>query len=438
MDTVSNEHTARPRWAAALRRLRSPLAASVLLAGVLWALLASQVRISELSTGERLKRYAQLDNFEPEGRSTARMFLQKDLRLDNERVLRAGNPEWSLLYRLFLALVHANIAVARETERGVPRSLAQLDAIVDDTLALERAHGQEHFLLPYVKRGAYVVGPGRSAFVDGEIALMVAARQLAARALRAEQALRDSETVGRMGGRLTLPDERVDLTDELRARLGSLAERMRQSPVLCAESYPDECWTFCTLVTLCAMRALDVLDGSDAHRPLIVGWLALARTKLMDRETGLLISSFSQRGVRGDGPEGSTLWFAAHMLQVLDPTFAAQQYQRAKDALGISLFGLGFAREWPSGQGGAADIDVGTFVPWLEAGAASSGFAVLGARFGDRAYLHDLNTSISLFGQPSEEGGGLHFAAAGPMGNAVLLYALTQGPLWAYLAGGRS
>jgi hypothetical protein len=123
----------------------------------------------------------------------------------------------------------------------------------------------------------------------------------------------------------------------------------------------------------------------------------------------------------------------AHALRWLDPSLARAQYQAAKRALGVSLFGLGFAREWPSGHAKNFDIDVGSWVPGLEAGAASSGFALLAARaFDDDRYERDLLTSISLFARPTP-GEDFHFAAAGPMGNVVLLYALHQGPLWSRL-----
>src|SRR5206468_3433141 len=60
----------------------------------------------------------------------------------------------------------------------------------------------------------------------------------------------------------------------LRERVELMVERMRKSPVLSAESYPDECWTFDNVVALAAIKIADALDGQD-HSDLVRDWLAL-------------------------------------------------------------------------------------------------------------------------------------------------------------------
>jgi hypothetical protein len=341
-----------------------------------------------------------------------------------ERELRTGNPEWSLLFRLFRVLAFANVQL-RDSAYWGP---AEMDALIDGTLWREREYGQAYFLLRHVDLSEYRVQPGTSAFVDGEIALMIAVRQVAHKRLRrGQRSWSDQQSIR---------EARPDLTEELRRRLAMLQQRMEQSPVLCAESYPDECWTFCTVVVLSAMQLLDELDGNQAHTDLIQRWLRIAKRQLIDRETGMLISSFTQRGARGDGPEGSSIWFVAHALALLDPSFARAQYAAAKQALAGSVFGLGYAREWPRGQRALVDIDVGMLVPGLGAAAASTGFALLAAgTFDDIRYQRDLLASLDVFALPTIHDsdlfqGSVSYRAAGPMGNAVLLYALTQGGLW--------
>ena len=77
--------------------------------------------------------------------------------------------------RTFLVLALANDAIAEPDRRAV--DLATIDRILDDTLARERDEGMHAFLLPYGRRAPFVDPSGRSIFVDGEIALMLAARQ---------------------------------------------------------------------------------------------------------------------------------------------------------------------------------------------------------------------------------------------------------------------
>jgi hypothetical protein len=215
--------------------------------------------------------------------------------------LRASNPEWDLMARMFAALSFASLAAESPAERA--RYLVVVDRIIDDALDDESARGQHGFLLPYSRRAPFVDPAGRSLFVDGEIALMLAARQLVARDAR-----------------------RVGL---LRDRIDRIVAQLERSPLLVGESYPDEVWLFCNTVALAAIRLDDLVSGAD-HRDLFARWIAAARAHLTDPATGLLVSSATRSGEPVDGPEGSTIWLAAHMLMVVDQAFARDQYERAR------------------------------------------------------------------------------------------------------------
>ncbi|MBL8956436.1 MAG: hypothetical protein JNK82_37020, partial [Myxococcaceae bacterium] len=137
--------------------------------------------------------------------------------------LRRYNPEWELMGRLFTALSFANLSFHD------PAYLEPLVRIANETDALERQHGVTYFLLPY---GA---GATRSLFVDGEIALMLAARQL------------------RAGGDPTGLQHRVE----------RIERQLEASPILLPESYPDEGWVFCNTVAVAALRASDAALKTD-------------------------------------------------------------------------------------------------------------------------------------------------------------------------------
>jgi hypothetical protein len=318
------------------------------------------------------------------------------------RKMRASNAEWDFMGRSFLVWSLANMSLREPDSKQV--YLQTIDQIIDETLRLEKQEGMYFFLMPYAKGRAYVAQPAHSLFLDGEIALMAASRRMV--------------------------EERADYKDLLTERVNAMAERLLHSPQLVVESYPDECWMFDHVVALDAMRLADVLDRSD-HSELIHKWLAMAKKKLVHKQSGLLISSFTTDGTPLDGPEGSTLWMVAHCLQILDPDFARDQYQRARRELGRTTLGFSYAQEWPVSWTGAADIDSGPIVPVFNISAGASGMAFIGASaFNDEKFLSSLAATLDFAAFPSRKGGSLKYCGSNQVGDAALLYAATVGPIW--------
>jgi hypothetical protein len=316
--------------------------------------------------------------------------------------MRNSNAEWDFMGRTYLVLALANMGLREPRKKA--DYLDIMDHIIEETIRLEKDKGLYYFLMDYARIGAFIAKPPRSLFQDGEIALMLASRRMLEECEKYQPLLK----------------ERVDL----------MTAQMRQSPVLCGESYPNECWMFCNAVALTTLRMADVLDGTD-HSDFIRQWLETARRNLTDAKTGLLLSSFSMDGIPGDGPEGSSIWMVAHCLQTIDPAFAADLYRRAKLELAGNFLGFGYAREWPKRWKGMMDVDSGPIIPFLEISAGSSGLAILAASaFDDDDYLSALLTSLNFGGFPLQKNEQLRFCASNQVGDAVLLYALVQGPLW--------
>jgi Linalool dehydratase/isomerase len=347
----------------------------------------------------------------PKARALAERHLElwtnDELRKRELAKMRGSNAEWDFMGRTFLVLALANMSLR---DPGMqPRCLKAIDRIIKDTLAKERNGGVYYFLMRYAHDQAWVNMPAkkpRSMFVDGEIALMIGARRMIA--------------------------EREDLKEPLRQRVEAMLAYMKKSPVLGGESYPNECWTFCNAVALAAIRIHDVLDGRD-HSEFISAWLKSAREKLVDRRgnTGIIISEYTPGGTHMDGAEGSSIWMVAHCLSLLDEELARDQFVRARKELYRKTLGFGYCREWPESSAGAEDVDSGPIVPILEASAGSSGMAFLGAAtFGDQEMLTGLLTSLDFGAFPVESGGRLKYCASNQVGDAVLLYAMTMGPLW--------
>ena len=315
---------------------------------------------------------------------------------------RRRNPEWMLMADLYSVLSWSNAAIA-EPER-VPELLSRMDDAIDATLALEADAGQLALLLPYARRQPFRDPAGRSLFVDGEVAMMLAARLSVAH------------------------DPRY--AAELDARVAAIEGSLSRGPIGSGESYPDECWTFCNTTALAALVLADRVRGTD-HRPLIEAWLRAAKRDLVDPQTGLLVSSYTWDGQTLDGPEGSSIFMVAHNLLLLDPEFAHDQYRRARATLGRGAFGFGWAREWPATASARPDVDSGLVVPGLGASPGASGLALLGATaFGDTDTRDALLRSMELAAVPTRDDDARWYRAAGRIGNAVTAYALQFGPLW--------
>jgi hypothetical protein len=319
----------------------------------------------------------------------------------------SANPEWDLMRRMYMVLAFGNRALREQSDREA--SLAAMDALIDETRTVLDTRGPHAFLLPYSRREPFKNGEQHSLFVDGELTMMLAARNF-------------------------LGADEHSLV-ELRRYVDRVAQQMESGPITCGESYPDECWTFCNTTALAALRIADIVLQSD-HQPLIDAWIANAKTHLVDNTTGLLASSYTYDGHILDGPEGSSLWMSAHNLQLIDPSFARAQYDQATDHLAVNVLGFGLAREWPHNSPSRPDIDSGMIVPGLDASPGSSGLAlVAAAAFEDGAFFQRLGRSLELAAAPAwlesaPRGSSLRFYAAGPMGEAVIFYAHEVGPLW--------
>ena len=354
----------------------------------------------------RVTDYRTSGSISPKARALAasQMHLWTDRAQRDQEILkmRASNAEWDFMGRTYLVLALANMALREPAEQAT--YLDVMDRIIADTTRLEKEHGFTFFLMDYGRARPFVEKPPRSLFTDGEITMMMAVR--------------------------CLVREKPEYKPLMQERVEVMEKYMRRGDVLCAESYPDECWMFCNTVALATMRMADALDGSD-HRAFCKEWVASAKRRLVEKKTGLLVSSFSLSGEVFDGPEGSSIWMAAHCLQLVDEEFARDQYVRGKKELSRRLLGFGYAREWPVSYVGPHDIDSGPVVPGLGASPSSSGLAVMAAAaFGDTDYFASLCSSLNLGAFPVERNGTLKFCASNQVGEAVLLYAMVLGPAW--------
>ncbi len=353
-----------------------------------------------------VSRFYDQNGVSPKARELAARHLQlwtdPVSRTTELKKMRGSNAEWDFMGRSFLVWSLANMGM-REPQMKA-QYLPVMDQIIQETVKIEQQDGIYAFLMSYAKDRPYRVKPARSLFIDGEIALMMGARRM----LQEEPAYKQPMT----------------------ERLKLIEERWRANPIMAAESYPDECWTFDHAVALAAFKVADRLDGTD-HSALCKRWIEIAKERLVHKGTGLLVSSFEIDGTPLDGPEGSTIWMVVHCLQVVDEPFARDQYQRARKELGRIVLGFGYGTEWPASWQGPRDIDSGMVIPVFEVSAGSSGMAFMAASsFQDWRYLQALNATLDMAAFPSRKNGQLKYCASNQVGDAALLYASVLGPLW--------
>lgn len=359
-----------------------------------------------------VSHFRQEQGLSPEARQLAAWHLHfwtdPALREAELKKMRASNAEWDFMGRSYLVWSLANMALRDPASK--PLYLRTMDQIIDETLRLEKERGMYFFLMPYAKNSPYVMQPPHSLFLDGEIALMLASRQVV--------------------------QEKPEYKPLLTERVNAIVARLQKSPHMMLESYPDQCWTFDHCVALDAIKMADYLNGTD-HSALIRSWIAMAKRRLVDPKSGLLISSFTTDGTPEIGPEGSSIWMVAHSLQLLDPAFARDQYRRARKELGAITLGFGYAHEWPKSWPGKPDIDSGPIIPFFDISAGSSGMAFIGAgAFHDDIFLKRLAATLNFAGFPSRSHGRLKYCASNQVGDAALLYATTLGPLWQKVENG--
>ena len=319
--------------------------------------------------------------------------------------LHRQNPEWDFMFRTYSVLSFVNLAIyepQREKEY-----LKLIDIIIDDTLQQEKQHGFKYFLMRYGQSNNWKVRPPKSLFIDGEIALMLAAR--------------------------CIIQNNPAYSSELQRRIDLIVERMEHGPVLCAESYPDECWVFCNSIALAAVKISDQVNQTD-HSKLFSKWISTAKKNFIDPKTGLLRSAFTYDGQpvqSAKGPEGSSIWMTCHMLQIIDKSFAQDQYKIARKELMASIMGFGYSREWPKDYPVSSDIDSGPVLPILNASPSASGLGLIAAAsFNDKETFSKLTISLNTFAMPVEQDDCRYYQLSNPLGDVVILYGLTVGPIW--------
>lgn len=203
----------------------------------------------------------------------------------------------------------------------------------------------------------------------------------------------------------------------------ALARRLDFAPNAAIETYPGESYP-ADIAAVAASIALHARATTQRHRPLLERWLAAFLERYVDPRSGLLYQSIDAGTGKPFGParaSGSAI--AAYFLSFVDDD-AARRLFGAVARQRTTFLGFGGIREYPDGAGGFGDIDSGPLL--FGVSASASAFALSGARLYDKpSLLTELLRTASLVGMPLETHGRLGFVSGGPIGNAIVLAALT-------------
>lgn len=210
------------------------------------------------------------------------------------------------------------------------------------------------------------------------------------------------------------------------ALIEKLARRVAASPSGLIETYPGEAYPVDVSSIVGAVAVHDRVTGGH-HPELLAHFRKQLRARYLDPQSGLL-SQCARADIGAPlGPaRGSGTALATYFISFADRALARDLYRGLQKNSG-SVAGFGGAFEYGPGVSGGGDVDSGPVL--LGVGVSTTGFMLAGAKiFGDEKRFRTLMRTTSLFGMPHQQQDRLHFAAGGPLGDAILLAMITAGP----------
>jgi len=185
--------------------------------------------------------------------------------------------------------------------------------------------------------------------------------------------------------RVLVPDSRyAEVGDRIAA---AIDRRVTTAPAHLVATYPDEHYPVDNAAMIGAL-GLHTRATGVSHAPAVEAWVAAARARWIDADTGLLHQWAHPSGAVGPA-RGSGTFLAAWFLSYGATELGAELYRAGIEELGGSLFGYRMMREYPWGVDGPPDIDSGPVVAgW---GVSATGFAM-----GAAGAYGDTETQLAL------------------------------------------
>ncbi len=207
----------------------------------------------------------------------------------------------------------------------------------------------------------------------------------------------------------------------------ALVRRLEKTSLLLLQTYPDERY----MVDNCAVIGsigLYFRATNNLNNDLVRRWTKKCRSDYIDKKTGIMYESISDKGKTYDYPRGSGTTLGLYFLSFADVDLSKELYNSLKKELACKPLGFGAVREYPRDVlFGRGDIDSGPVI--FGYGFSATGFAIAGTRvFEDDPFFKKLYATTYLFGVPYCSKGKRGYVTGGPLGTAILFSVLTALP----------
>ncbi len=205
--------------------------------------------------------------------------------------------------------------------------------------------------------------------------------------------------------------------------VASLARRLDRAPRGVIETYPGA--TFPPdVASVAGAIGLHQRTACADHQRVLDRFSERYREHWVDASGYLVQRTDASRRRAADAPRGSGTAIAAYFLSFADAELSRDLHAAMSGPGRRSVLGFSAIAEYARGREGRGDVDSGPVI--LGVGVTATGFAIASARaHRDRELFVELARTANLFGVPTARGEGRAFVAGGPIGNAIMLAALT-------------
>ena len=211
---------------------------------------------------------------------------------------------------------------------------------------------------------------------------------------------------------------------------GAMNRRIQRSPSLNLPTYPDECiYVPDMLVAIVALHQYAQFYNGK-YDATVTKWMRRAKSEWIDKETGLLVSFLQPKsGEPMKEIKGSYSALNCYYLTLIDPEFAAEQYERLK-ATFWQRSPIAGIREY-RGQSNICGLDIDSGPILFRLSPSGTAFAVgCATYYNDVPVRNNLLHTAELAGSTRTWNGKSHYLLAdiAPVGEAIMLAMRTHHP----------
>jgi len=200
----------------------------------------------------------------------------------------------------------------------------------------------------------------------------------------------------------------------------ALLRKLNKAPFPYLETYPDEIYTADNMVVYASIKLFEKIYNTQ-HKSLFTKWMKYTKEHLLDKHTGLVVTTLDTLGNGNAISRGSWAGWNSFYLPFIDTLFARKQYENLKENFIADLpFGMKACKEYPKGLKGKGDIDSGPAIFGLSI--SGTGFVLAGAKqMHDSSTYHGLLRTAEAAGSSFSWGNKRQYLLSPLVGDAIIL-----------------